>query len=117
MIAELMDAPFVSFATKWEVNGGTLLMEREVDGGVEVLEVPTPAVFSCQKGMAEWRIPNMKGIAAARRKNVIVAPAAAVDNLVQSVHYELPPAKTGCKYFEVGDTAAIIQLLADKGVI
>ncbi|HLX92397.1 MAG TPA: electron transfer flavoprotein subunit beta/FixA family protein, partial [Puia sp.] len=60
MIAALLDVPFVSLATKFELNGGTATITRLIEGGEESDEVNVPFVVSCQKGVAEQRIPNMK---------------------------------------------------------
>ena len=65
MIAEMLNTPFVSLATKLDVNNNVATLERDVKGGVEVVEVITPFVLSAAKGMAEQRIPNMRGIMAA----------------------------------------------------
>ncbi len=61
-------------------------MERDVPGGVEVLEVTLPFALSAAKGMAEQRIPNMRGIMAARTKPLTVIPAAATDNVATTKH-------------------------------
>ncbi|MFX8612641.1 hypothetical protein ABTM13_19545, partial [Acinetobacter baumannii] len=66
MLAELLEIPYVSLAAKFELNGTTAIINREIEGGEEVNEVALPVVVSCQKGMAEQRIPNMRGIMAAR---------------------------------------------------
>lgn len=68
MIAELLDLPYVSQATKLDVNGSTSTVERDIEGGVEVIEVNGAFVLSSAKGMAEARIPNMRGI---DRKSVV----------------------------------------------
>src|SRR5213075_2443896 len=68
MVAELSDLPYVSLATKFELNGNKATVTREIEGGEEVCEVELPVVVSCQKGVAEQRIPNMRGIMAARTK-------------------------------------------------
>src|SRR5688572_21891557 len=99
MIAELLDIPYVSLATKFELNGTTAVINREIEGGEETCEVNPPVVVSCQKGMAEARIPNMRGIMAARTKPLKVVPAADVAALTETVSYDLPPAKTGVKMF------------------
>jgi electron transfer flavoprotein beta subunit len=117
MVAELIDAPYVSFATELDVNGSIIKFKREIDGGMEVLESPTPVVFGAQKGMAEWRIPNMKGIAEARRKQIAVVPPVAAEALTASVRFELPPAKAGCQYIQPDDMASVVKLLQDKGVL
>ena len=54
-------------------------------------------VIACQKGVAEARIPNMRGIMAARTKPLKVITPAAVEALTSDYPYELPPAKAGIK--------------------
>ncbi|MCK7555199.1 electron transfer flavoprotein beta subunit/FixA family protein [Chitinophaga sedimenti] len=90
MVAELLDLPYVSIAAKLDVNGGTATLNREIEGGEEVVEVTLPVVVSAQKGMAEARIPNMKGIMAARTKPLKVLEPAAADTLTAVVGFELP---------------------------
>ena len=68
MVAELLNLPYISLATKFELGGSKATVTREIEGGEEVCEVTLPAVVSCQKGVAEQRIPNMRGIMAARTK-------------------------------------------------
>jgi len=98
-IAELMDANYIGFATKLDVAGTTATVSREIEGGEEVNSAELPLVVSCQKGMSEARIPNMRGIMAARTKPLkVIAPSEATP-LTEIVHYELPPAKTGVKMF------------------
>ncbi len=68
MLAALLDLPFVAFATSIDVAGTTATVRREIDGEVEVLEVDLPAVLTAQKGLAEPRLPGLKGIMAAKKK-------------------------------------------------
>jgi electron transfer flavoprotein beta subunit len=79
MLAEMVDAPFVSLATLFELNGTIATITREIEGGEEVAEVNLPVVVSCQKGVAEQRIPNMRGIMAARTKPLKVLEPVAID--------------------------------------
>jgi electron transfer flavoprotein beta subunit len=109
MIAELMDAPYVSLASKLELNGNTATIEREVEGGVEVIEVNTPFVLSAAKGMAEARIPNMRGIMAARSKPLTVIPYFEASTSTVVKGFSLPPAKSGCKYVETAEE--LVELL------
>src|SRR5215207_2403848 len=62
MVAEFLDHPYVALATKFELAGNKATITREIEGGEEVCEVDLPLTVSCQKGMAEARIPNMRGI-------------------------------------------------------
>jgi len=115
MVSELLDLPYVSLATKFELNGTTAVVTREIEGGEEVNEVSLPVVVSCQKGMAEARIPNMRGIMAARTKPLkVVEPTVAIDMLTKIVNYELPPAKAGVKMVPANDMAELVRLLHEE---
>jgi electron transfer flavoprotein beta subunit len=100
-----------------DLNGGTATLERDVLGGVEVVEVNTPFVLSAAKGMAEQRIPNMRGIMAARTKPLNVVPAEAVDNLTTIVSYSLPDAKSGCKYIDPENMDELVDLLHNQSKV
>src|SRR5690606_24339522 len=92
MLAELLDKDYVGFATKLDIAGGKATVTREIEGGQETDEVSLPLVVSCQKGMAEARIPNMRGIMAARTKPLKVVEGVAVHPLTEVASYEMPPA-------------------------
>ena len=114
MISELVDMPYVSLATLFELNGTTATITREIEGGEEVAEISLPVVVSCQKGMAEQRIPNMRGIMAARTKPLKVIEPAAIDTLTSIVSFELPPAKAGCKMVAADNVPELIRLLHEE---
>ncbi|MGB1102950.1 MAG: electron transfer flavoprotein subunit beta/FixA family protein [Crocinitomicaceae bacterium] len=117
MIAEMLDQPFVSLATKLEMNGNSATLHKEIVGGDEVVEVNTPFVVSAAKGMAEQRIPNMRGIMAARTKPLEVVAPAACDALVSFESYELPPAKSECKYVDADNVAELVNLLHNEAKV
>ena len=117
MIAEMLDIPFVSLATKLDVNGSTAALERDVKGGVEVIEVNTPFALSAAKGMAEQRIPNMRGIMAARTKPLNVISPVEQDALSSVVKFELPDAKSGCKYIEPENMDELVELLHNESKV
>lgn len=117
MIAEAMDLPFVSLATKLDANGTNLRLEREIVGGVQVVEVSTPAVVSCAKGMAEQRIPNMRGIMAARTKPLTVIPAKAIEDLSSYVSYSIPNAKSSVKIIDPSNMDELVELLHNEAKV
>lgn len=118
MIAEHLNMAFVSFATGMELTGdNTAEVKREVDGGTEIMDVTLPAVISCQKGIAEWRIPNMRGIMAARKKPMAVIDSSDVPAYVETVKLAYPPSKGDCQYFEPEQTAALVSTLVEKGLV
>ncbi len=114
MIAELTGSPYISLATHFELNGTTAVITREIEGGEETAEVNLPVVVSCQKGVAEQRIPNMRGIMAARTKPLKVLEPAAIEALTSVVSYELPPAKAGVKLVSPDNVAELVRLLHEE---
>ena len=117
MVAELMDAPYISLATKLDIVGSTATAVREIEGGEETDEVTLPAVISCQKGMAEQRIPNMKGIMGARTKPLAVKDPIAVDSLTSIVSFDLPPAKAGVKLVSAEHPEELVRLLHEEAKV
>jgi electron transfer flavoprotein beta subunit len=118
MVAEFLGFTYVPSATHMEMTGdATAMLKREIDGGSEVLDVKLPVVVSCQKGIAEWRIPNMRGIMAARKKPLsVVSPSNGIA-VVETVKLSYPPAKEPCRYFEPDHTSDLVHALADKGLV
>jgi electron transfer flavoprotein beta subunit len=111
MVAELMDLPYVPLVSKLDVAQGTATLERDVPGGVEVMEVKLPVAISAAKGLAEQRIPNMRGIMAARTKPLQVVPAGATSHVGGTVKFELPPAKGAVKMIPAEEAGKLIELL------
>ena len=117
MLAELLNLPFVSLATKLELNGNMAIVTREIEGGEETDEVNLPLVISCQKGVAEQRIPNMRGIMAARTKPLRVVEPAAIDGLTSVASYELPPPKSGVKLVSADNVQELVRLLHEEAKV
>lgn len=111
MIAEMLNQPYISLATKLDIAGTTATVHKEMAGGSEIVEVNLPFVLSAAKGMAEQRIPNMRGIMAARTKPLQIIEPVACDQMVTYVSYELPKAKSACKYIDPNNVAELVQLL------
>ena len=114
MVAELLDLPYISLATKFILNGTSCTVDREIDGGEETNEVPLPVVVSCQKGVAEQRIPNMKGIMGARSKPLKVFEPVAIEPLTSIVFFELPPPKAGVKLVSADQPEELVRLLHEE---
>jgi len=111
MLAELLDADYIGFATDVQVKGSTATVKREIEGGEETDIVNLPAVISCQKGVAEARIPNMRGIMAARTKPLNVVAPSAVGAVTEILSYEMPPAKAGVKMVSPDNMDELVELL------
>jgi electron transfer flavoprotein beta subunit len=103
MIGELLDIPSISIVKKLDINGSTALLEREIEGGKEVVNCPLPLVASATEGMAEPRIPNMRGIMSARTKPLQVVAAVDVPQFQSVVNYDKPAPRSQVKLIP-GDT-------------
>jgi len=111
MIAELLDADYIGFAENIQVEGSSATVKREIEGGEETDTVSLPAVIACQKGVAEARIPNMRGIMAARTKPLNVVTPNAVTAVTAILSYEMPPAKAGIKMVSPDNMDELVALL------
>ncbi|MGN6402332.1 MAG: electron transfer flavoprotein subunit beta/FixA family protein [Flavisolibacter sp.] len=114
MLAELLDLPYVANATNLQLSGNTATVKTEIEGGEETVEVALPLVLSCQKGMAEARIPNMRGIMAARTKPLKVAEPVQADSFTKFTEFQLPPAKAGVKLVAADNVEELVRLLHDE---
>ena len=114
MVAELLDLPYVVLASKFELSRNKATITREIEGGEEVCEVELPVVVSCQKGMAEARIPNMRGIMSARTKPLKVVEPVAADVLTIVQSFGLPPAKAGVKLVSADNPEELVRLLHEE---
>lgn len=121
MLAELLGYPQVNVVTHLEVGDGKLTAHREIEGAEEVLEAPTPAIVTAQKGLNEPRYASLKGIMAAKK---IAIDAKSVADLgldendvfkqrVVVVSMDLPPEKSGGRKIDGSDPqAAAKEILA-----
>ena len=114
LLAGLLDWPYVSNASKLDMEGGVAVIERDMQEGTEVVEVEGNFVLSAAKGMAEQRIPNMRGIMAARTKPLNVRPAVDANPLTAVVGFSLPPAKGDCTYVDADAPEELIRLLHEE---
>lgn len=91
MVAALLGLPQVNVVTKLVIEGNTGMAHREIEGALEKVEFPLPAVISAQKGLNEPRYETLKGIMAAKRKEIPVVSLADLDLQPQelSAHLEL----------------------------
>jgi electron transfer flavoprotein beta subunit len=127
MLAELLDLPQVTVAVKITVGDGQATVEREIEGGRETWETPLPALVSAQKGLNEPRYASLKGIMAAKKKQVQVLDlgalgldAAAVAPKVTVTAMELPPARPPVRMIE-GDPETqakeLVRLLHEEAKV
>ncbi len=117
MVAEILDLPYISHAIKFDLEGGNAIVVREIEGGEETDKAALPLVVSCQKGMAEQRIPNMKGIMGARTKPLKVVEPAAAETYTSIASFDLPPAKAGVKLISADNPEELVRLLHEEAKV
>lgn len=117
MVGELLGIPSVSPVMTLDVDGTSAKITREIEGGKEHMELPLPFVAGCQEPIAEWKIPNMRGIMSARTKPLEVKePTGDAPNTTVN-SFELPPAKGGVKLVEPDNMDELVNLLKNEAKV
>lgn len=117
IVGELLRIPSVSPVMKLDIDGNTAKLAREIEGGKEYLELPLPFVAGCQEPIAEWKIPNMRGIMSARTKPLNVIEPVAVDSGIKLQRFELPPPKGTVKMIAPENVAELVGLLKNEAKV
>ncbi|MGH7529444.1 MAG: electron transfer flavoprotein subunit beta/FixA family protein [Gemmatimonadales bacterium] len=119
LLAELLGLPCVSAVAHLEIAGTKGVAEREVEGGIEVVEFPLPAVVTTDKGLNEPRYPALKGIMAAKKKPLEVKPVQVGVGTIEVVALELPPERKEGKIVGEGPGAVpeLVRLLREEAKV
>ncbi|MEQ8880169.1 MAG: electron transfer flavoprotein subunit beta/FixA family protein [Cyclobacteriaceae bacterium] len=117
LVGEMLALPSVSPVMSLDIEGSTARMTREIEGGKEFLEVPLPLVAGCQEPIAEWKIPNMRGIMASRTKPLEVIEPEKVEEGTTVKTFELPPPKGEVKLFEEDKIGELVDELINKAKV
>ena len=117
IVGEMLGIPSISPVMKLDIEGGKAKLAREIEGGKEYLEVSLPFVAGCQEPIAEWKIPNMRGIMSARTKPLKVVEPKAVDSGVKLQKFELPPPKGSVKMISADNVKELVSLLKSEAKV
>lgn len=117
MVGELLGMPSFSPVMKLELEGTTVKMAREIEGGKEYLEAQLPLIAGCQEPIAEWKIPNMRGIMSARTKPLAVVEPVTQDTQAEASSYQLPPAKGAVKLVDKDNVSELVRLLKNEAKV
>lgn len=117
MVAEMLSLPAVNSVKSLNVEGSTATLDREIEGGKEVVTCPLPCVVSATEGMAEPRIPNMRGIMSARTKPLTVIEPVTAENMQQIVSYDKPQPRTQVKLIDATNVAALVDALHNEAKV
>lgn len=118
MVAEFLGIPSVSAVSAIMIENGQPVITREIDGGKEVVTLPTPLVAIVQKGIAkEPRIAAMRGIMMARTKPIKLFEPVTADTLTEIVALEKPAPRKACKFIDAENPAQLIELLQNEAKV
>lgn len=116
MVGELLGIPSVSPVMKLDLDGRKAKVVREIEGGKEYMELELPFVAGCQEPIAEWKIPNMRGIMSARTKPLEVKAASATSK-TKVTEFKLPPAKGSVKLIPADQMGELVKLLKNEAKV
>ena len=117
MVGEMLGVPAISPVMKLDIDGTKVKMAREIEGGKEYVEANLPLVAGCQEPIAEWKIPNMRGIMSARTKPLKVVEPKAVEKSIVAQKFELPPPKGDVKMISSDNVAELVTRLKTEAKV
>jgi electron transfer flavoprotein beta subunit len=117
MVGEILGLPAISPVMQLDIDGDTAKLAREIEGGKEYLELSLPFIAGCQEPIAEWKIPNMRGIMSARSKKLEVVEPSEASAYVELNQYELPPAKGAVKMIDADNVEELVKLLKNEAKV
>jgi len=117
MVGEILQIPSISPVMTLDIEGDEAVMTREIEGGKESLRVAMPFVAGCQEPIAEWKIPNMRGIMSARTKPLNVVEPVGDEKATELDHFELPPAKGEVKMIDADNVQELVDLLKNEAKV
>jgi electron transfer flavoprotein beta subunit len=119
MVAELLDMACVTNISKLEISGGTGTAHRTLEGAIEVVQFPLPAVLTVDEGLNKERLPSLKGIMAAKKKPLEVKSAAIGEQRVTVQKMSLPPERAAGRILGEGASAVpeLVRLLQTEAKV
>lgn len=117
LLGAALNIPSINVVTRIDYINGTWSFDRDIDGGKESVSVQGPCVASAQKDLCEPRIPNMRGIMAARTKPLTVLEPKNNASGVTYTQFELPAPKQGVKLIDPSQAAELISLLKNEAKV
>ena len=117
MVGEMLGIPSVSPVMKLDIEGTKVKMSKEIEGGKEQVEASLPLVAGCQEPIAEWKIPNMRGIMSARTKALKVVEPKTSEQSVVAKKYELPAPKGAVKMISADNVGELVTRLKTEAKV
>ena len=119
MLGELLSWPCVTVVAKFELSGNKAVVEREIEGGREVIEVELPVVLAADKGLNEPRYASLKGIMAAKKKPIDEKAASLAHPGLEILSMALPAGRAAGRIVGegVGAVPELVKLLREEAKV
>ena len=114
MLGELLSIPSVSLIKKLTIEGNNAIVEREIEGGKEIISMPLPIIVGTSEGVAEPKIPNMRGIMSARTKPLTVIEPVHLEVNTGIIEFEFPEQRGNVRLVNSDDLEELISLLHNQ---
>lgn len=114
MLAEMLNIPCILFAKSLTLDGTTAKLDCEVEGGKEIISTTFPFIAGASEGMAEWKIPNMRGIMSARTKLLTVIEPISVPEKTKLVSFDKPSPRSSVKLIPAEDAGKLFELIREE---
>ena len=117
MVGELTGIEVVSPVMSLEIQDQRAHIRQEIEGGTQLLEAPLPLILGCQEPIAEWKIPNMRGIMLARSKPITEIASQNTTKTTESLHFSLPKEREKVRFIEEDNISELVRLLKDEAKV
>jgi electron transfer flavoprotein beta subunit len=119
LTAEILGYNCISVAVTFAIDGNKITCEREIEGGKEIVETTLPAIITAQKGLNEPRYASLKGIMAAKKKEIVEKQPAPANNFIEVIAMKRPAAKQAGKILGTDATAVpeLVRLLREEAKV
>lgn len=119
MVAELLGLPAASAVTEFSVEDGKVVAQREIEGGVEVVELKLPCALTLTKGAYEPRYASLKGIMAAKKKPLEEKPVEAPSAGARTLRLSYPSERQAGRIVGQGADAVpeLLRLLREEAKV
>jgi len=114
MVGEILQIPCVCPVMNLDFDNETIKIKREVDNGIEYLEASFPLILGCQEPIAEWRIPNMRGIMSSRSKPLNIINPFNYSSKIEYLNFSLPKKKDSVKIIDSNNLEELIDSLKNN---
>ena len=97
-------------------DDNSVIIKRETESGIDKIKASLPLILGCQEPIAEWKIPNMRGIMNARSKELSIIEPIEVKASLKQDKFTLPPEKEEIRYIDKDNLEVLIDELKLKNL-